>query len=46
MVTRDTPVQLKKPAIENQLRDLSSSQLTIVRIQNMFTKENMADRSG
>ena len=45
VVTRDTPVQQKKSAIENELRDLSSSQLTIVRIQNMFTKENVADRS-
>lgn len=34
-----------KHTIQNELKDLSASQLTIVRIQNMFTKENVEDRS-
>lgn len=45
MVMRDTPLE-KKQTIQSELRDLSSSQLTVVRIQNMFTPENVIDRSG
>lgn len=45
VVMRDTPLE-KKQTIQNELRDLSSSQLTVVRIQNMFTPENVIDRSG
>lgn len=45
VVMRDTPLE-KKQTIQSELRDLSSSQLTVVRIQNMFTPENVIDRSG
>ena len=43
---RDTPLEQKKQTIQSELRDLTSSQLTVVRIQNMFTPDNVVDRSG
>ena len=43
---RDTPLEQKKQTIQSELSDLSSAQLTVVRIQNMFTPDNVTDRSG
>lgn len=43
-VVKDAPTKLKSNKILSELSDLSSNQLTVVQLKNMFTEENKEDR--
>lgn len=41
---KDAPTKLKSNKILSELSDLSSNQLTVVQLKNMFIDENKEDR--
>lgn len=45
-IVKEAPTKLKSHAILSELKDLSSNQLTIVQLKNMFVDENKEDRSS